>query len=110
MDCSAETVVQEWMVNNMRLMDVDNYCKNICLCNRELCDKEKCSVFLAPTIDAVPVEQFNDIREDFIDYVCSGVRNPAPYCGNATEKCVDARGWCVNNECNGFTPRGERKE
>lgn len=63
-----------------------------------------------PTIDAVPVVQYNDLRDDFIDYVCSGVPNPAPYCGNATEKCVDARGWCVNSECNGFTPRGERKE
>ena len=62
------------------------------------------------TIDAVPVEQYNDLREDFIDYVCSGVPNPAPYCGNATEKCVDARGWCVKSECNGFTPSGERKE
>ena len=97
-------------MNNMRLMDVDNYCENICRCNRDQCDKEKCSVFLAPTIDAVPVEQYNGIREDFVDYVCSGVPNPAPYCGNATEKCVDARGWCVNSECKGFTPRGERKE
>ena len=63
-----------------------------------------------PTIDAVPVVQYNDLRDDFIDYVCSGVPNPAPYCRNATEKCVDARGWCVNSECKGFAPRGERKE
>ena len=73
-----------------------------CLMNENHC--------INPSVDAVPVVQYNDLRDDFIDYVCSGVQNPAPYCGNATEKCVDARGWCVNNECNGFTPRGERKE
>ena len=39
----------------MRLIDVDAYCENRCMCNRAFCDKEKCSIYLAPTIDAVPV-------------------------------------------------------
>ena len=58
----AHTALQEWMVNNMRLMDVDNYCENICRCNRDQCDKEKCSVFLAPTIDAVPVVRCSECK------------------------------------------------
>ena len=54
-----------------------------------------------------------DLREDFVDYVCSGTPNPAPYCRNASEKCVDRMGWCSNgsDECKGFFPKtGERRE
>lgn len=38
-----------------RLIDADNYCENICKCNREKCDKEKCPIHNAPTVEAVPV-------------------------------------------------------
>ncbi len=63
-----------------------------------------------PTVDAVEVEKYNDLREDFVDFVCSGVHNPAPYCKNACEECVNERGWCTYNEsCNGFNPDGERR-
>ena len=102
----------------MRLIDVDALIAEHCSgCSEDIrtgCKTDPvCATLMwfedAPTIDAVPVVQYNDLRDDFIDYVCSGVPNPAPYCGNATEKCVDARGWCVNSECKGFTPRGERK-
>lgn len=67
-----------------------------------------------PAADAVEIEEYNDLAEDFIDYVCSGSPNPAPYCANACERCVDRRGWCENgsDECKGFRPKGygERKE
>lgn len=67
-----------------------------------------------PAVDAVAIEKYNDLAEDFIDYVCSGSPNPAPYCANACEKCVDRLGWCANgsDECKGFRPKGygERKE
>ena len=63
----------------------------------------------APTVDAVPVEKYNDLREAFVDFVCSGVPNPAPYCKNRCEECVDGRGWCTYRRCNGFNPDGERQ-
>ena len=64
----------------------------------------------APTVDAVEVEQYNDLREAFVDYVCSGVPNPAPYCKNRCHDCIDSRGWCVKERCTGFNPDGERRE
>lgn len=63
----------------------------------------------APTIDAVPVEQYNDLREAFVDFVCSGVHNPAPYCKNKCAECVDGYGWCTYRRCNGFNPDGKRR-
>ena len=41
----------------------DNYCKNICLCNEEKCDKERCSIHTAPTADVVPVVRCKDCRK-----------------------------------------------
>ena len=63
----------------------------------------------APTVDAVEVEKYSDLREAFIDYVCSGTSNPAPYCKNRCVECVDRRGWCISqsNKCRGFNPDGE---
>ena len=67
----------------------------------------------APTVDAVEVEKYealvemyHDLREKFVDYVCSGVPNPAPYCLNKCEGCVDRHGWCKNDsdKCQGFNP------
>lgn len=71
-----------------------------------------------PTVDAVPVEQYNallsrceGLREDFVDYVCSGSSNPAVFCKNKFAGCVDRRGWCMQtNYCRGFSPDGERKD
>ena len=61
------------------------------------------------TIDAVPVEQYNDLREAFVDFVCSGVHNPGPYCKNKCAECVDGYGWCTYRRCNGFNPDGKRR-
>ena len=67
----------------------------------------------APTVDAVEVEKYkalvemyHDLRENFIDYVCSGTYNVAPYCLNRCEGCVDRAGWCRqgSDECHGFNP------
>ena len=66
-----------------------------------------------PTVDAVDVEQYkallemyHELRENFIDYVCSGTCNVAPYCLNRCEGCVDRVGWCSqgSDECQGFNP------
>ena len=46
-------------------------------------------------------------REDFVDCVCSGVPNYAPYCRNRKLDCVDERGWCVQSMCHGFSRNKE---
>lgn len=67
----------------------------------------------APTVDAMEVEkykvlreQYHELRENFIDYVCSGTCNVAPYCLNRCKGCVDSCGWCNqgSDECHGFNP------
>ena len=62
-----------------------------------------------PTADVVEVNKYNELREDFIDFVCSGIHNPAPYCKNRCSECVDSSGWCTYRRCTGFNPDGERR-
>lgn len=52
------------------------------------------------------LEQYHELRENFVDYVCSGTCNAAPYCINRCKDCVDSRGWCNqgSDECHGFNP------
>lgn len=66
-----------------------------------------------PMVVAVPVEQYekllemyNGLRENFIDYACSGIPNVAPYCLNKCEECVTVHGWCkfASDKCKGFNP------
>ena len=66
-----------------------------------------------PTVVAVEAKQYealremyHELRENFIDYVCSGTHNLAPYCLNRCEECVDCRGWCKqdSDKCHGFNP------
>jgi len=56
-------------------------------------------------------EENEELRENFADYVCSGVPNPAPYCANKADACVDKLGWCANGskECKGFSPDPPQK-
>ena len=51
-------------------------------------------------------EQYHELRENFIDYVCSGTCNVAPYCLNRCEGCVDKWGYCkqYSDYCKGFNP------
>jgi hypothetical protein len=65
---------------------------------------------LAPTINAVSIEQYDELREDFVDFVCSGTSNLAPYCKNRCDDCVDHHGWCTYKECKGFNPDGRGRE
>ena len=62
-----------------------------------------------PAVDAVPAEKYDELREMFVDYVCSGVSNPAPYCKNRCAECLDRYGWCRNGgeNCAGFDPDKE---
>lgn len=60
--------------------------------------------------------EFHELRDAFIDYVCSGIPNPSPFCKNKYPGCCDSRGWCKNDDkCKGFNPAkifmdGERKD
>lgn len=51
--------------------------------------------------------QLENMICDFMEYVNGGVPNPAPFCGMASELCVNARGWCQPGcvTCNGFVPK-----
>ena len=65
-----------------------------------------------PTVDAVEAKKYeelvgmyHELRENFVDFVCSGVPNVAPYCLNRCDGCCDAYGWCrKSNLCKGFNP------
>lgn len=52
----------------------------------------------------VAVNQLFDMKDDFVDYVCSGTTNPSDYCENRCNECVDKWGWCIQRECKGFVP------
>lgn len=43
-------------------IDKEACCKNRCLCNSEHCDKEKCSVWLAPAADVVSKDLYEQIK------------------------------------------------
>lgn len=62
----------------------------------------------AETTGIVPREQYENLREAFVDYVCSGVSNQAPYCKNSCDECVDERNWCTYRRCRGFNPDGRK--
>ena len=98
---------------NEKLIDANKYpCRS---CGKTYCH-QNCKEFiewLENPVDAVEVEKYealvemyHDLRENFIDYVCSGTHNLAPYCLNRCEGCVDRVGWCSqgSDECHGFNP------
>lgn len=71
-------------------------------------------ILSAPVVDFVNrklyyslLDDFNELLDDFTDYVCSGVNNPAQYCANACTECVDRHGWCSGSGdvCKGFYPK-----
>ena len=64
----------------------------------------------APEVEVVRKEQYDKLRNTFLDFVYSGIHNAAPYCKNKNAGCVDECGWCVYRKCNGFNPDGMAKE
>ena len=66
-----------------------------------------------PSVDAVEAEKYNELREAFVDFACSGINNVAPYCKNRRKECADEHGWCqlgIGDVCRGFNPDGEGRE
>ena len=76
----------------------------------ELTDIEKRCKSFKNKADFVEVEKYNELRENFVDFACSGVNNLAPYCENRCVECVDEQGWCrYGSSCKGFNPDGKRE-
>lgn len=73
---------------------------------------EDCTAFKNAE-DFVDVEKYNELREAFVDFACSGINNVAPYCKNRRKECADEHGWCqlgIGDVCRGFNPDGEGRE
>ena len=67
----------------MELIDRENYCKNICRCGglENGCDKEKCQIWNAPTIEATPVRHGRYIS----DYKHYGLVGNCSECGTSVK-------------------------
>ena len=113
---------QQKTANKKRLDLIDRSALGIGICNPLVFDKIEyahgwnCAIEIiqnAPTVDAVEVEKYkalvemyHDLRENFVDYYCSGEQNVAPYCLNKCKECVDKWGYCkqYSDHCKGFNP------
>lgn len=47
-------------------IDREDYCKNLCHCNNEYCDKESCPIWKAPAADVAPVVHGCWIEKPFL--------------------------------------------
>ena len=45
-----------------KYINLDDYCKNVCKCNADSCDKEKCPLWAAPACDVVEVVRCKDCK------------------------------------------------
>lgn len=70
--------------------------------------KESYQIFKYVEVDKYKalLDMYHELRENFIDYYCSGTQNVAPYCLNKCEECVDKWGYCkqYSDYCKGFNP------
>ena len=64
----------------VKYIDREDYCKNLCHCNNEYCDKESCPIWKAPAADVAPVVHGRWI----------GI----PLCGNDDCECSECGNWC----------------
>lgn len=72
-------------------IDRENYCKTICRCDRDYCDKGKCPIWTAPAADVRPVVRGRWLHETEIEghacgecSACHKIRvidNFCPNCG-----------------------------
>lgn len=81
-----------------KYINLDDYCKNVCKCNADSCDKEKCSLWSAPTADVVAVVRCKDCKY----YIGCGM-----YDGNSVYVCSRMRTMKLPND---FCNCGKRKE
>lgn len=47
---------------NKEYIERENYCKNICLCSEDKCEKDKCPIWCASTADVVEVVRCKDCQ------------------------------------------------
>lgn len=85
-------------------MSLCDSCIHQKVCRWEVPNDTSCNDYIVNGL----VEQYEELREDFVDFVCSGVHNPAPYCKNSCDECVDSYGYCTYRRCIGFNPDGRK--
>lgn len=89
-----------------KLIDAVHYCENICKCNREHCDKSKCPILNAPTVDAVEVIRCRDCR------YWDAIQNK-PKRGICAPPSKAHGGYCIRRgatDDTDFCSKGERRE
>ena len=61
-------------------IDREDYCKNLCHCNNEYCDKESCPIWKAPAADVAPVVHGRWVSVPYkLARVCSVCNRDEPY-------------------------------
>lgn len=76
-------------------IDREDYCKNLCHCHNEYCDKESCPIWKAPAADVAPVVHGHFVHDGprfagSVDWwhcsscgrLASGVETRFDYCPN----------------------------
>jgi hypothetical protein len=80
-----------------KYINLDDYCENVCKCNADSCDKEKCPLWAAPACDVVEVVRCKDCRH----YIGCGI-----YDGKSVHACSYMRIMKLPYD---FCSYGERK-
>ena len=75
-------------------IDREDYCKNLCHCHNEYCDKESCPIWRAPAADVAPVVRCENCT--------SGIMSD-------DNKYIICCRLGVGMELDGFCSHGERK-
>ena len=79
-----------------KYIDREEYCEKHCRCSNEYCDKERCPIWKAPTVDAEVVVRCKDCEYSYdeLSYLCC------------------SHGVCVDCEVppNFYCAEGKRKE
>lgn len=67
----------------------EDYCKNLCHCPNEYCDKESCPIWKAPAADVAPVVHGRKIEDGGIGcfWLCSLCGECLPYGAKYCPRC-----------------------
>ncbi len=82
-------------------IDREDYCKNLCHCHNEYCDKESCPIWKAPAADVAPVadevEKLRKERDAAVADIQGVMRNAADTCYRCKHRFGDSAAECCIN-------------